>query len=981
MMGILGIIKLVEKKGLSIYNFVEMPRIISSILFLFFLSHAPVTFALNPDTPFDKYNHKTWTIRHGLPNNTITAIIQDSRDYMWFGTGNGLARFDGFRFKIFNKENTPGLKSNSITSLMAANDRKLWIGTHGSGVSVYNYENESFYHYSTHNGLPDNFINAIAGDSRGSIWLGTMGSGLVRFVNKKFFTITTQNGLSSNIVLSVYVDSKGGLWAGTETGLNHLGKDGKITVYSRQDGLLDDGITCLFEDSKTDLWIGSRSGISKRTKGRFTSISAAAGLSDTYVHSIREDRDGLIWVATDNGIYRINKGRIDRFTANQGLSSDSLLSLYNDSEGNLWIGTSGSGLSVLWDGKLDFYTVKDGLSSSFVKAIYGDNKGTLWIGTGGGGLNRLRAKKFKVYTKQDGLSSNYIESLCGDKEGNLWVGTNMGLNRFKNGTFTVFTRDQGLSNDSIKVLFVDSMENLWIGTYGGGVNLFKNGKFRVFDKKKGLSNNFVLCINEDIYGNIWIGTNEGLNCYKNNRFIIYRKKDGLNGDIILDIHPDRDGALWIATNGGGLNRFKQGRITRLKTAAKVSSSSIYRILDDERGNLWLSSNNGVFSVAKESLIQYAKGKLNYFKYNHFNENDGLKAAAFSGGFQPAGWKTKEGAIWLPTKKGLAMIDLEKSGFKIRDRKTEVKQKQKKNPSAASYLKVVRPLHVVIERVMVDGKAAKFKDLKNLPSGTEKIEFYFTAPSFTAPEKVKFMYRLCGTRAGLFSRACYDTGWVNIENRKSVSFQGLSSDYYTLQVKAAQDAGKWSYLNRAQQSFYINPIFFLSFWSCLITAVFFALAIIWGPRYLEWRIAKKYPLPERYKTSTLTDKKSKEMLRQLLELMEKEKLYLDPYMTLQKMAGKLNITKEEISQVINREMYMNFNNFLNKYRVNEAKIKLRDPKENRYVILKVAYDVGFNSKSSFNSAFKKFTNMSPSQYRKKFQVPSAAGHNTKKGRSH
>lgn len=948
-----------------------MKKVIRYAFGLFILIHALMLFALNPDTPFEKYNHKIWTTRHGLPHNTITAVVQDSRNYMWFGTGNGLVRFDGTRFTVFTKENAPGMLSNSITSLLAANDQTLWIGTHGGGVTVYDYRDESFRSYSTQNRLPDNFINGITQDSRGTIWLATMGSGLICYMNNMFVPINTLRGLSSNIVLAVYIDSKGELWAGTDNGLNHLDESGRITVYTLGDGLVDDYVTCIFEDSKTNLWIGTRSGISTRRRGRFTTITARMGLSDGMIHAVREDRDGLIWAVGDKGLNRIAKGKIARFTSAQGLSSDSLLCIYDDREGNLWLGTAGGGLNVLWDGKLEFYTVKDGLSNSYVKAIYGDRQGNLWIGTKGGGLNKLKAKKFTVYTKADGLSSNYIESLCGDKTGSLWIGTNNGLNRFKHGVFTVFTKRQGLSHDSIRALFADPAGRLWIGTYGGGVNLYENGKFRVLDKSRGLSNNFVLCINGDSFANTWIGTNDGLNRFRANRFDVFKKKDGLNGSMILDISPDSDGSLWIATNGGGLNRFERGRITKVETGDNIASSSIYRILDDEQGHLWLSSNNGVFSVSKGTLIRSSGRKENTPKYNFFNRNGDRKKVIFAGAGHTAGWKTEAGNIWLPTRKGLALIDLKKEGVGFSEKKPVLRGGKKRKPSAASYLKVVRPLRVVIEKVRVDGKPVKLKDFDICPSGTGDIEFFFTAPNFTAPENVSFMYRLRGSRRSFFAKQSYDTGWVDIGNQNSVAFRELPSDHYFFQVKALHSDKKWHYLNRAETSFYIEPGFFLSFRFWGIAAVVLALAMIYLPRYQEWLIARKYPLPDRRKTSSQPDRKSRELLNRLLQLMEGEKPYLDPRVTIQKMARELGVTREDLSGVINKEMYMNFNNFLNKYRVAEAKERLRDPEENRYVILKVAYDVGFNSKSSFNAAFKKFTNMSPSQYRKKFQ-PRGAG---------
>ena len=946
------------------------------VVFFWMGVHPSTLAALDPEKNLSNYIHHTWTTREGLPQDTIYSIVQDSQGYIWIGTDRGLVRFDGLEFKLFNKSNTHALKNDSITALFLASDKTLWIGTYGGGITL--YKNNQFLFPAPPDDLPNHFVQSITEDRENNIWIGTLGGGIIHFDGTLFSSITTDmedSGLSNNIVSSVFVDRKGKLWIGTAAGLDCL-ENGEFTSYTTGNGLLGNNIKTIFEDSKGHLWIGTTMGINvirnrpgDLKRGRFISLTTKDGLSDNYIRSITEDRNHSMWIATNGGLNRLREGtplrssqgiKFEQFTTLDGLTDNSLLSVYEDRWGNLWIGTSSGGLNALRDGKFSFYTRRDGLSSDNVKAIYEAEDGSLWVGTSGAGLNRYRNGTFDLYTESDGLCGNNIESLGGDGQGGLWIGTTNGLNVFdmETKTITSLSEKDGLSDRSIKTIYRDRKGDMWIGTFGGGLNRFRDGNFQVFDTGNGLSNDFVSAITEDKNGNLWVGTNNGLNRSRNNRFDVYTSEDGLSDDVIMDIYADAEGTVWIATNGGGLNRYKNGRFTDFKTdVGKFSESVIYRILEDGRSNLWMSSNQGIYSISRRTLNRYAEGKINFISPIRYREEDGLKTSVCTGGFQPAGWKTKAGTIWFPTRKGIAAIDLGKMKFRV-DELPEYTQRASTTglvPSV-SYVVVVREQPVVIDKITVNEKQVDMRTDYIFPADAEKIEFQFKILNHAVTDRVVFKYRLVG----------FDKQWMEISDGNRVVYRNLSAGRYTFRVLARAGEDEWAYRGDSY-TFFVAQYFYQSFWFYLLLTIIVVAGIVGIPKWLERRQERKEIDTEKYKSSSLSDRQAEVYLNKLLTIMETEKPYLDANLSLRELARRVGCSKENLSQVINAQTALNFKNFINKYRVEAAKLKLADPRENQFVLMKIALDVGFNSKSVFNAAFRKFAGKSPSQYRTEAQI--------------
>ncbi len=819
------------------------------ILFIVCVLLSAFSLALDPHKKITQYIHEVWGIQQGLPQNSVYTIIQTRDGYLWLGTEEGLARFDGVRFKIYDKGNLEELINNSIYDLCEDREGNLWIGTYGGGLTCLNAKNGKRTIFTKDQGLSDDWIFTIYEDYKGGLWIGTA-QGLNYLKGGEFTVYTTKDGLSHNKILCICEDRDRNLWIGTERGLNLMNrKDSSFTVYTTKQGLSNDVIASMYKDREGNLWIGTYGGLNLLDpgKGVITRYTKKQGLTGERINSICEDREGNLWLGTyGGGLNRLDtkNGKLTAYTTKNGFSDDTIWKVYEDREGSLWIGTNSGGLNRLKDGKFTTYTTKEGLSNNIVWAVYEDREGNLWIGTDGGGLNRLKAGKFTAYTTKQGLSSNMIWSIHEDREGYLWLGTDGGgVNRLdpKSEKIITYTTGNGLSNDRINAVCGDREGNLWLGTYGGGLNRLnpKDGKVDVFTKKQGLANDYILTLYEDREGDLWIGTElGGISRFKNGTFTTYTTKQGLSHNIVNCFYQDRQGNLWIATYGGGLNRFKDGKFTSITVKDGLFNDNVYVILEDDNGDFWMSCNKGIFRVRKKELDDFCDGKRPKVHCISYNEKDGMKSRECRGSVLPAGWKGRDGKLWFPTVKGVVMID---------------SNHIKKNPLSPP---------VVIEKIIADhiNLEAPF-----LPSGeqvvfspgNERFEIHYTGLSFLVPDRVRFQYKLEG----------YDPKWSDGVDRREAHYTKLPPGNYTFRIKACNNDGIWNETGTSV-SFYLKPYFYQTWWFYLVCGLL-VIFLVYGS--YRWRVRqlkkRKVELETLVAQRTAQLQKAKEIAQEEREIAE------------------------------------------------------------------------------------------------------------------
>lgn len=743
------------------------------------LTNGLAVMALDPGRGLREFGRQVWLSENGLPQNTVQAVAQTPDGYIWIGTQEGLARFDGVKFDIFDKQNTPALKSNDIRCLLAAADGALWIAT---SFGLVRRQNGQFATLTTNEGLPDNSITKVIEDRAGRIWIATTAAVAV-YENGTFKTVANRAGIQALAALN-----DGSVIVATTAGIETF-KNDAIASPDAPNALPPNNVTALEVDQNGGAWYGTTDGVWEVRAGKTIVYSTSAGLPNGRVTCVHTDREGTTWIGTSNGLARLRNGQIETFTTADGLSSNLVLSIFEDREDSIWIGTEGGGLNLFKNRKFTTLTAKDGLASDLVKAIYQDREGGVWIGTNGGGLTLLKNGHATNFTTRDGLASDVVFSLAGDDDGNLWIGTPDGLNLFKGGKFKTYTFADGLSNDLVRSVYVDRHGNLWVGTRAG-LNLFRDSQFQIYTTKDGLANDFIGALFEDSKGNLWIGTLGGLSKFADGKFTTFTTSDGLSSNTITCLFESAAGDLWIGTNGGGLNLLRHGKFASVSSHDGLPDDVIYRILEDGEHRLWFSSNKGVFRLGESDLNDLIAKRISALNPALYGTADGMLTRECSGGGHPAAWKMSDGKLWFATIKGVATVD----------------------PDHLTINSLAPPL--VIEQLKVDDQVVPLQTNASVMAGSTRFDFYYTAPSFIAPENVHFKYKLEG----------FDPDWIDGGNRRVAYYTNLRPGNYKFRVMAANNDGVWNEQGAAF-GFYLRPHFYQTYWFYAVLA-FLAGATVW-----------------------------------------------------------------------------------------------------------------------------------------------------------
>lgn len=738
---------------------------------------------MNGQKLISQYVHDSWLGHSGLPNSGVQCLAQTPDGYLWIGTQDGLFRFDGARFIGFNRRNTETFLSNDIFVLLVARDGKLWIGT-------------------------DNGLNC--------------------YYNNRFSVLTVEDGLPSSIIRALYEDNNGNLWVGgggADGGLSCLGKN-KNVVLTTADGLLHNTVYAICEDGEGNFWVGTKGGLSRRENDKFVTFTLGEN-SNLIVNDLFVGRSGVLWVATEaDGLFCVEGGQSKHFDSQNYLPNNKVATIFEDRSGNMWFGLQDA-LCRLANGKFESYGVEQGWASGRVCGFHEDLEGSLWVVSIGGGLRRLREGKFLNFTTKQNLAADLVWSICQDRADNVWIGTSNGLSRYYNGELTNYTIEEGLSSNTIYSICEDLAENLWFGTDGGGLIHFRDNKFTTFSKAEGLPSETIFSICEDSNGRLWIGGRNGeLSIFRggkftvvepqpnsprgaiwsicedrqknlwfgtlgtglcrlaNDKFTSFTVADGFSSNIIYDVYEDLEGGLWCGSNGGGLNYFCNGKVTALTVDNGLFDNVIYRILEDDQNRLWMTSNRGLFYVSKNELKAVIEGSVETVASIVFGEADGMLTSECNGGTQPAGWRTSDGKLWIPTMHGMAVID----------------------PRRLLVNSLAPP--VLIEEIVADEQTFAPARSLEFVAGTDKIEIHYTALSFIAPERMRFRYRLGG----------FDREWVEAGARRTAYYTNLPPGDYRFQVAACNADGIWNNIG-ASCEFRIAPFFYQRklFWAACATA--------------------------------------------------------------------------------------------------------------------------------------------------------------------
>ncbi len=784
----------------------------------------PLSGATNSSLP--DYSIAVWQTEQGLPQDSVTSIVQTREGYLWLGTYNGLVRFDGVQFKVFDTSTTPEFRDNRITSLYEDVYGILWIG-HETG-SLTRMQAGKFQAVNLGTNWSGGAIIATKPDADGVLWVLGKEGALLSLEGAKLFA--TNSGprestpspagvpnealinivtLSTNpyvVVPSLAKDRNGELWVVRGSLLGSL-RNGQLVpwVPSVQPDTSDVQMACASRDG--GLWLMGFGRI-KKLVGQGTVVDRGpTPWGQDFVTALLETRAGILAVGTlQNGLYLLSPdGSSLHFSRQNGLSHDWVLDLCEDREGNLWVGTGGGGLDALRKRKVEMVKAPDDWRGRAILSVTPAAEGGVWVGTEGAGLYRVDNGEVKPFVETNGLLNFFIWSVLEDRRGELWVGTFGGGMYVRQDGKLQFPK--GLEDPAAVVfaLYQDRQGIMWVGTQSG-LARYDAGQCTWFTRKDGLVLPNVRVITEDANGSLWFGmSGGGLGRLKDGKLAQFGRSAGLPSDFVWSLLAEPDGTLWVGTLGGGLCRLRDGRFATISTREGLPNNVICHIADDGRGNFWISSYGGIFRVAKDELNRCADGQLKTVNCLVYGKAEGLSTVECSGGLQASGCQTPDGQLWFPTIKGLAVI-----------RPTGLKS----NPI---------PPPVLIEEVLVDDRPMPLPDPGpsssplQIPPGKHRFEFHYTGLSLVAPEKVRFQYRLDGL----------ESDWVNVGTRRVAYYSYMKPGNYTFRVMACNNDGVWSD-NGPALAFTVRPWLWQTWWFAGAAVLAGAGAVGGTARYITHR---------------------------------------------------------------------------------------------------------------------------------------------------
>ena len=770
----------------------------------------------NNDNPLVEFNSIPSNIRFtkidsddGLLQSTTYAIIQDTLGFMWFGTEDGLNRYDGYNFTLFQpiSDDPTSLSDRWVTSMITDGNGNLWIGTRQGGLNYYDAKTGLFTQYLHDNDVPGslsgNSVTVLLKDRLGRLWVGTnLGLDLLEKDAGTFkhysFDFAEEEQVNSVRITSLYEDSKDRLWIGTnKSGMYRLIPSTDTFMRYKHDAtdqksISSNNVKGILPAGDSSLWIATDSGLDLfiQATENFTHYEHdednLKSLSNDQIRTMTKDHSGNLWIGTGTGLdyFDIDGNEFIHFSHDaldpKSLSSNSILAIYESEDNVLWVSTYGGYINKYNRGmdRFAYYhnnsQTPRSLAGNIIFKIFVDQFNYVWIATIDGGLNRLNPISDNFITfkhspsDEYSLASNEVWSVYKDSLGVLWVGTSAGLDRLDPNETKFFHYANSENSDEANIGLVydmveDKYNNLWLGTDNGLYQYNRiNDSFTryLYDSKNpyGISDSIVEKVYIDNSENLWIGTySGGLNRYDrfNDQFAQYKNdpedSTSLSNDMVLTIYQDHSSRLWVGTDGGGLNLFDPSTDSFMHYTEKdgLPSNVIYGILEDEEGNLWLSTNRGISC--------FDPGDITFV---NFNESDGLQGNEFN---MNAYAQSDDGVMYFGGVNGL-------TSFKPND---------------------IYPSEYVPKVVLLSTTQNGMEiPIKTNNNGQQQItlnwpynsfEFSFASLSYADPSKNQHAYQLEG----------FDPDWINAGSWRDGRYTNLPGGIYTLRIKGSNEDGVWN----------------------------------------------------------------------------------------------------------------------------------------------------------------------------------------------
>ncbi|MCL4787920.1 MAG: hypothetical protein KJ070_14190 [Verrucomicrobia bacterium] len=778
---------------------------------------AGVTFRSDPDYLID-----SWETADGLPENSATAMAQTADGFLWFGTFNGLVRFDGLKFTVFNRFNTPALPDNNIVNLHLDRQGRLWVST-GLGLVVretmpVGSAEVDWRTLTAQDGWKGDLVRSFAERPNGDLLLTSFDGEVLEFRENRFTPLPPPPGEPGHGYFGG-VDETGQWWVVQNRFVGRWDGSRWVSMLTPDPSVGRSAVACAAARDGA-LWILLKKELVKFREGREVLRLPLPRFSGG-VWSMSEDSRTNVWICSyDSGLFRVSPaGDLHHWGETNGLGYHSTRFVFEDRERNLWVGTSGGGLRRYKPRRISDMTLHGPLASRVTRSVWPAADGRIYIASPDLGLFQREASGVsRVMVPGPRNTSGYGLSVMEDRRGRLWYGdTDHGWWRQDQLSFERIPSGPS-KNANVSALFEDSQGRIWIGTRLGVVVL-DEGAFRELGTAEGLPAGSVLCFAEASSRAIWLTGEQGVFRFDTGRFLEVRGTHGESLHDVLSLKAEPDGTMWLGTRDRGLLRWQKGRIHRVGNAVGLPVESVNAILEDGQGYYWMTSNRGIVRAARADLHAAANGDLRRLNCQLLDTSDGLPSVECATG-QPACARDPAGRLWFATQKGVAMVETAKLDFNTLPPPVHIERVSFHRANTEVELEPADSGAKVDAAVV--WLQPPFVRTLELPAGSRQLEIEYTALSLSSPDRIRFQVKLEGR----------GHDWENAYDQRVARFYELGPGNYVFRVRASNNDGVWNETG-ASLAFTVLPHFWQTPWFQFGSALFLAglggAAVWWQSR--------------------------------------------------------------------------------------------------------------------------------------------------------
>lgn len=748
---------------------------------------------LDPARAVGQFVRKHWGPEDGVPAQRVDAITQTEDGYLWIGTDAGLLRFDGFNFvQVFDRSAT-AFPIDHISGLAADKQGNLWVKL--SSPTLLRYHDGRFTALTPGTRNEDSRVTAMSRTTDGRLLLASRRDGAALWDGSKFHTILDSPSIPHSPVISISESTSGDVWLGTQDA--GLARISKHQIYTVTKGLPDLKINCLLSGKNGAMLVGTDRGMVRWNGSEMTEAGVPDALKRLQILTMIGDRDSNLWIGTGNrGLFRLNDYGLS--SLNKSDHAPAVTALFEDREGDVWVG-SRNGIEQLRENAFSSYPSGTGLAAEndgpiFSEPHQGKAQGRIWWAPARGGLYWLSGRTLGHITEA-GLDRDVIYSIAGGG-GDLWLGRQRGglthlCLQCRSLDARTYTKNDGLGENSVDAVYRNRDGSVWAGTLTAGASHFHDGRFDRYTEKNGLSANMIRSIVEGVDGTMWFATPRGLSSFRGGQWRTYGVAQGLLSQNVYCLFVSSTGVLWVGTQQG-ICFFHAGHFEVSAGLPGSLRKPVFGIVEDELRSLWIVTSTGVQRVAYEKMLH---GLLKDGDVREYGLTDGLQSMA-GVPRDRSSVRDEAGRIWLSRKSGLAMIDPARLGTSV-------------------------PTITHIDHLRVDGTSIDLRRPLFVPPDRKRVEIGYTGLNLSAPERIRFRYRLDG----------FDRAWNAPVSGKDAVYTNLSPGSYSFHVAASNIDGLWNGPEAVMQ-FRVDPSLWQTSSFRLGAVLLIAAGILAGYR---WRV--------------------------------------------------------------------------------------------------------------------------------------------------